>query len=283
MKRSAILLLLASVLSIATTAQTALSDEQARALTIDHVAKTTSISKGELNTRRLEEVEDDLFSFQTKISGQIRKGAYFYRVEDGGWHISSPTEATYSSHSLHVWYVAISTAADHEAFGLLGFKDADTTFQHLVSRIPMQVRNASEATHFARFYLKTVYGRADNIVYDELSLRHHVEEHFIGYADSQEPVARKEQRFRNWWNGYKAKSIGSLQPSANAEGTNRYKVVMKILEMTVGLQPELSQWSVEVQSDGATRLLSKQPVFPGSLKGTKSTTRPAQRNTAQRD
>ena len=265
MRRTALLVSLLLIMTFfrttAANAQGVLTDEQGRALAIDQVAKVTTIPKAVLNTKRLEDLEDDLFSFQMKILGQIRKGAYFYRVEDGGWHITSPAEVTYSSHSSHVWYVAISTT-DHEVFGLLGFKEPNASFQQLVSKIPVQVRNASEAISFARFFLKAVYGKSDNIVYDELRLRHNVEEHFIGYADSQEPVAIKEQRFRKWWNRFKAKSVGPLQPSVVVVAANRYEVRMKILEMAVGLAPELWQWSVQVQGNGMARVLAKQPILP---------------------
>ena len=124
------------------------------------------------------------------------------------------------------------------------------------------MRNVAEAENFAKFYLKVVYGDAGNIVYDELRLRHHVEEHFLGYADSQESVEKKEKRFRNWWSDFKARKVGSLQPETKSEPGSRYEVVMKILEMTVGLKPELWQWSLQIRSDGMTQLLSKELVVP---------------------
>lgn len=242
-------------------AQTAPSDEQARALAIEAVTKATGTAKAELNTKRLENVEDNFFSFQRLIKGQIKKAAYFYQVQDGGWHIISPDEVTYSTHSSYVWYVAISTM-DGEAFGLFGFKDPNEGFTRLVRKIPVEVLNPSKAQSFARFYLDVIY-QPQFIIYDELSLKHQAEDHFVGYANSQEPIARKEQRFRRWWNGFKAaKMTGPLAPTAKAEGTNRYRVEMKILQMTIGLPPELWKWSLEIHSDGTSRLVERRLLFP---------------------
>ncbi|MGB7621535.1 MAG: hypothetical protein WBN92_04215 [Terriglobia bacterium] len=267
-----VVVVLASTFSVSLAhAQTAPSDEQARALAIEAVTKATGTAKAELNTRRLENLEDDFFSFQRLIKGQIKKAAYFYHVQDGGWHIISPDEVTYSTHSSRVWYVAISTT-DGEAFGLFGFKNATEDFTRLVTKLPVEVLNTSKAQSFARFYLDMIY-QQQFIIYDELSLKHHAEDHFVGYANSQEPIAKKEQRFHHWWNEFKAtKMTGPLAPTAKAEGNNRYRVEMKILQMTVGLPPELWQWSLEIHSDGASRLVEKRPLFPTKV-GTTATTR----------
>src|SRR5438105_4359691 len=132
MKRTTLIVLLISLFVSHAGGQNAPNDEQARALAVDAVATIAGVAKTDLNTKRLEELEDDLFSFQTKIFGQIRKGAYFYRVGEGGWHITSPKEVSHVSGSSQVWYVAISTV-NGEAFGLLGFKDADANFRRLMS------------------------------------------------------------------------------------------------------------------------------------------------------
>ncbi len=263
MKRTIMIVLLASVFSGGLAAQNTPSDEQARALATEAVSKTMGVSKSKLNTKRLEDLEDDLFYFQEKILGRIRKGAYFYRVENGGWQVT-PNDVTYTAPSSQAWYVAVSTT-DGETFGLFGFKDGDAAFQRLMTKVPVEIKDAVEANIFSKFYLKTVYGNAGNVVYDELRLRHNVEEHFVGYADSQEPVTKKELRFRQWWNGFKAtKMTGPLAPMAKAEGNNRFRVEVKILQMTVGRPPELWGWSLEIQKDGAARLADKRPIFPTS-------------------
>jgi hypothetical protein len=269
MKRAAMLLLfLMSVFYFVTPAlaqNSGPNDEQARALAIDCVTKVTNISKPELNTKRLEDLEDVFFSFQIKISGRIRKGAYFYKVEEEGWHIITPSDVTYTSGSSQVWYVGISMS-DGEPFQLLGFKNADAGFQRLVSRIPVQVKDVSEAAVFANFYLGTVYGNADRVVYDELRLKHNVEEYFIGYSGSQESTAKNEKRFRDWWHGFDSRKIGPMQPSTHTEDADGYQVSMLILEKTVGLPPELWKWSVEIQKDGTSHVVSKSLVFPTNLK-----------------
>jgi hypothetical protein len=248
-------------------AETAPNDEQARALAIEAVARATGTSKPDLNTKRLEDMEDDLFSAQIKVRGKIKKGAYFFRVENGGYQIT-PDEVTYRPHSAQSWYVAISTV-DGEAFGLYGFKDSEAAFQRLISRIPVEVRNTSQAQTFGKFYLEAVYETRASIVYDELRLKHNVEEHFVGYADSQEPIAKKEARFRQWWNGFEAKKVGPLEPSAKAEGNDRYRLVMRVLEMTVGRPPDLWEWTFEIRGDGATKLASKRLIFPTSPRSSK--------------
>lgn len=241
------------------------SDERARALAVEAVAKATGISPSELNTRRLENLEDDLFLSQMKIAGRIRKGAYFYEVENGGYLIT-PDDVTYRPHSWQRWYVAVSTT-DGETFGLFRFEDANEGFRLLVTKIPVEIKDAVEARIFARFYLEAVYQRRASIVYDELRLKHNVEEHFLGYYDSRESVAKKEQRFRRWWNGFKATRVaGPLEPTVKAVGNDRYVVMMRILEMTVGRPPELWEWSVEIRRDGVSRLLGKHPLFPASVK-----------------
>jgi hypothetical protein len=242
-------------------AEAAPSDEQARALAIEIVAKANGISKTELTTKRMEGLEDNLFFSQEKILGRIRKGAYFYKVENGGWQIT-PNDVTYRAPSRS-WYVAVSTTAG-ETFGLFGFKDANDAFSRLVGKIPVELKDAVEASIFAKFYVEAVYQARANVVYDELWLRHQAEDHFVGYADSQEPRAKKEARFRKWWSGFEAKKVGPLEPSAKAEGNDRYRVVMKVLEMTVGRPPELWEWSFEIQKNGAAGLASKRPVFPTS-------------------
>lgn len=254
-------LLVSFVWPMITRGETPPNDEQARAIAIDVVANATGISRVELNTRRLEDLEDDLFFSQRKIRGQIKKGAYFYRVENGGYQIT-PDEVTFRPRSARSWYIAVSTT-DGEAFGLYGFKDANDGFQTLIARIPVEILNSSQAEIFAKFYLEAVYQTRASIVYDELRLKHNVEEHFLGYYDSQEPVAKKEQRFRRWWNGFKATRVaGPLEPTAKGAGDGRYLVEMKILEMTIGRPPELWGWSIEIYSNGTSHLLRKQPLFP---------------------
>lgn len=263
-------LLLAPVfsLAIAAHAQTELTDEQARKLAADAVAKATSTPGNQLNTKRREDLEDALFSFQRKIAGRIHKIAWFYDVVNGGYQIT-PNEATYSTPTRR-WLVAVCTD-DGTTSGLEGFGDGEAAFDRLISKAGVEIHNATQAQNFTRFYLSAVYGNADNVVYEELRLRHKVEEHFVGYADSQEPSVKKEQRFRTWWTAFKAKSTGQLAPTTKAEGGNQYRVLLNILDMTVGRPPELSQWSVQVRSDGTARLLAKRPVFPASSKRAEST------------
>ena len=274
-----LVLLLASAFSAALLAhaQTALTDEQARKLAANTVAKVTNTPADQLNTKRREDLEDVLFSFQRKIAGRIHKAAYFYDVVNGGYQITA-NEATYSTPTQR-WLVAIS-ADDGTTFGLEGFSDGEAAFDELISKAGVEIHDTTQAQNYTRFYLSAVYGNADNVVYDELRLRHKVQEHFVGYADSQEPPAKKEQRFRTWWTAFKAKGSGPLAPTAKAEGKNRYRVLLNILSMTVGRPPELWQWSVQVQSDGTTRLLMKQLAFPPSSKRGKSTTTTAGRKTS---
>jgi len=281
MKRLAMLLLpLAAAFSVAVAAhaQTVLTDEQARKVAADTVAKATSNPANQLNTKRREDLEDALFSFQRKIVGHIHKAAYFYDVVNGGYQITA-NEATYSTPRQR-WLVAVSTD-DGTASGLEGFSNGEAAFDKLISKAGVEIHDATQAQNFTGFYLSAVYGNADNVIYEELRLRHKVEEHFVGYTDSQEPSAKKEQRFRTWWSAFKAKSTGRLAPTAKAEGENQYRVLLNILGMTVGRPPKLSQWSVQVRSDGTTRLLTKQPVFPASSKRAKSTVAPASSHTGQ--
>ncbi len=262
MKHYAMLvLLLASVFSVVATvhAQNALTDEQARTLAMDTVAKATSTPTNQLNTKRREDLEDSLFSFQRKIIGHIRRSTNFYDVVNGGFQITAD-EATFSTPTQR-WLVAVST--DNGAtFGLEGFNDAETAFNRLISKSGFDIRNATQAENFTKFYLSAVYGNADNVVYDELRLRHRVEEHFVGYADSQEPLARKEHRYRIWWAGLAARNAGQLPPSTKYDGDNRYLVSLNILSMTVGRPPELLQWLVHVQGDGTCTVLSKKAIYP---------------------
>jgi hypothetical protein len=263
MKCSAILLIaLASLFSLFTAANAqsaAVTDEQARKLATDAVAKATMIAANELTTKRREDLEDALFSFQRKIVGYIRKGALFYDVVNGGYQIT-PDEVTYRKPTQR-WLVAVSTE-DGATFGLEGFTDGDAAFGRLMSKAAIEVQNDSQAEAFTTFYLSAVYGSAENVVYDELRLRQKVEEHFVGYADSQEPLARKEQRYRTWWSGFKARKAGPLAPSAQAEENGRYRVLVRILGMTIGEPPELSEWSVHVQSNGSCEVRSKNSIYP---------------------
>jgi hypothetical protein len=262
MKHSAMLVsLLASSFFIVTAvhAQNALTDEQARKLAADTVARATGTPANQLNTRRREDVEDALFSFQRKVAGRIHRVANFYDVLNGGYQITAD-QATYSTPTQR-WLVAVSTDAG-ATFGLEGFSDAETAFDRLISKSDVEIHNAAQAENFSRFYLGAVYGNSDNIVYDELRLRHKVEEHFVGYADLQEPLAQKERRYRVWWAGLKARNPAQLSPSTKSDGDNRYRVSVNILRMTVGRPPELLQWSVQVQSDGSCRVLSKKTIYP---------------------
>jgi len=240
-------------------AQQALTDEQARRHAADTVAKANSSSANELNTRRREDLEDALFSFQRKIAGHIHKAAYFYDVVNGGYQITV-NEVTYSTPTER-WLVAVSTE-DGQTFGLEGFTEGVAAFNRLMSKADVEIRNASQAQAFTSFYLGGVYGDADNVLYDDLRLRHKVEEHFAGYSDSQEPLAKKEQRYRSWWTRFKARQAGRLAPNAKPEGEDAYLVTLNVLSMTVGRPPEVSQWSVRVQSNGDTQLLGKRAVFP---------------------
>jgi hypothetical protein len=267
MKHSATaVLLLLSVFSVvgSAPAQSKLTDEQARKLAADTVAKAIRIPANQLNTKRREDVEDALFSFQRKIVGRIHRAANFYDVLNGGYQITAE-EATYSTPTQR-WLVAVSMD-DGTTFGLEGFDGAEITFNRLISKAGVDIHNATQAQNFTKFYLSAVYGNAENIVYDELRLRHKVEEHFVGYADSQEPLARKEHRYRVWWAGLMARNAGQLAPNAQSDGADRYRVSVNVLSMTVGRAPELVQWLVQVQDDGTCMVLSKKAIYPPDTHG----------------
>ena len=240
-------------------AQNRSTDEQARKLATTVVAMATNIPGSQLNTKRREDLEADLFGFQTKIVGHIQKAAHFYSVVEGGYQFT-PNEVTYSP-PANQWLVAVSATGDR-TYGLEGFAKGEESFNELVTDASGKIRIVAEAEIFTRFYLTAVYGNADSVVYEELRLRHKAEEHFVGYSDSQEPIARMEKRFRTWWTAFKAEGPARLAPDTKIEPGEQYRVTVNVLEMTVGRPPVLWRWSIEVHGNGATKLLAKQPIFP---------------------
>ncbi len=165
--------------------------------------------------------------------------------------------------------MAVSVAGD-KTYGLEGFADGEAAFNNMISDAKVEIGNASQAESFTRFYMDCVYGNANNIVYDELRLRHKVEDHFVGYAELRDAGAEKVRHFRQWWDAYKARSVGRLAPTVSDADEDHYLVLVDILEMTVGRRPELEQWSVNVRKDGNTRLLAKHLVFASSSTSSRS-------------
>ena len=147
-------------------------------------------------------------------------------------------------------------------FGLSGFADAGSAFNSLASKIGVNIGNSTQAELFARLYLNVVLDDAGNIVYDDLRLKHQVEEHFVGYADSEEPLAEKEARYQAWWRRFERLNLRQIAPATNCNESSVCTAVFNVLSMTIGRPPELWRYSVEVKANGMTRLMEHRQVFP---------------------
>jgi len=239
-------------------AQVTQTDEHARFLAMGAVEKASGIQIDGLNTKRREDIEETLFRFQEKVIGHFEKKVYVYEVTTGGYHISH-NELEYSS-STRAWLVAVSN--DGMTFGLSGFADAGSAFNSLASKIGVNIGNSTQAELFARLYLNVVLDDAGNIVYDDLRLKHQVEEHFVGYADSEEPLAEKEARYQAWWRRFERLNLRQIAPATNCNESSVCTAVFNVLSMTIGRPPELWRYSVEVKANGMTRLMEHRQVFP---------------------
>ncbi len=256
-KRSAFVLLLLLTAAQYVLGQATISDEQVRAAAEDKVSKAMEIPRSALTTRRREDLDDSLFSFQRKIAGHIHRGGFFVEVVDGGYQVT-PAEATFTP-PTRKWLVAVSP--DGKPYGLYGFPDALAAFNELVSSVGVDVRNESQAESFGRFCLAAVEASDSSILYDKLRLRHKAEEQFLGYMDSHTPTSVKEQQFLKWWRGFAALNVRNIAPQV-VKTDSSYTVRFNLLQLTTGRTPSIAAWVIGISAGGTCKVQSRQTVYP---------------------
>ena len=111
-----------------------------------------------LRSMRREDIEEDVFNYQLKIQGRIRKTVRVFEITDIGWEILSPTEAVrHSSTAPGTWIVAIGVNGG-PLFGLRGFPKAESNFNALARFSEINLLSHVEASRWAALYNTLVLG-----------------------------------------------------------------------------------------------------------------------------
>ena len=214
-----------------------------------------------LRATRHEDLEDQLFSAQIKIYGQIRKGAHFYKLTETGYEVVSPTEAVLhgSTDGRRSWLVAIDPASG-DVFGLGGFgTEGQRSFNNLVVAARVRIDTKEASLNWAAFYVQAVlHEKADTLVTSETDLRRRVEDIVEAYQLSRKrPISAK--RWIESLERSKTAPVYGMKAMKEADG---FRVVADFLAATAAHNPQLVHLSFNVAGDGRVSDASTKPIFP---------------------
>jgi hypothetical protein len=214
-----------------------------------------------LRATRNEDLEDQLFSAQIKIYGQIRKGAHFYKITETGYEVVSPTEAVLhgTTYGHRSWLVAIDPASGN-LFGLGGFgTEGQKSFNNLVVAARVRIDTKEASLNWAAFYVQAVlHEKADTLVTGETDLRRRVEDVVEAHQLSRKrPISAKR-----WLASLeRSKTAPVYGISAMKEGDG-FRVVADFLAATVAHNPQLVRLGLNVAGDGRVSHTSTSSIFP---------------------
>jgi len=242
-------------------AQGRVTDEQAKLLAATAVRTAAGYPDSKpLRAHRRENLEDDLFRFQTKVKGKVQKAVYFYEVTGDGYFVNSNGEAVSvtSSHGGQFQLVAVSVRTG-QTYLLWRSDNAASQFNRMIKDSEIRIDNAEDARAFASFYFTLVADpAAARIVFSSRQLKHKVEDYFSSnYSD------RKADRlFRKWWAGFLSNSSQfqfDFQPSESSRG---YEARVAAISGTTERVPRLDEWTLRILADGSCEVKRTRMVFP---------------------
>lgn len=215
-----------------------------------------------LRARRREDLEDELFGFQVKLSGTIEKAAYFFEVSGNGYFVVSPNEAVYvdSADGKSVKLMAVSVKTG-EAYPLFGFENSVLAFNKLAKDSKIKITMNRDAEAYARFcYLVTADPTADRLILGRRQLKHRVEDYFFSNYTREKAGGL----FQKWWANFPSNESKLQVGSSSSEQTMGYESTLTALSGN-RKTPMLDLWTFQVSSDGFCRLKSIRTLYPAAV------------------
>jgi hypothetical protein len=165
-----------------------ITEAVARQRTFDYVRAQLQLGRDHfLRATRREDLEDDLFAAQMKVSGQIHKAAFLFEVTETGYEIRSPDEAVFHSavDGFGRWYVAVATLSG-DVYGLGGFDNAEKDFNRLASDAKVFLASDEGTRNWAVFYLTVVAEKSLGVfLVRPKDLQRQIEDIGEGYSSSR--------------------------------------------------------------------------------------------------
>jgi hypothetical protein len=251
-----LLLLCATIL-----AQGQVTDEQAKLVAEAAVrAAAGDPSSKLLRAHRREDLEDDLFRFQTQIEGRIQKAAYFYEVSGNGYFVISPTEALIvtSSNGRQFQLVAVSVSTG-QAYLLWRSENATSEFNRLIKDSGVRINTPHDAKMFASFNFTLVADPlGDRVVFSSLQLRHMVEDYFSSnYSES-----KAERLSHKWWSRFISHKSHFQYDTQVSEDPMGYETTIASISGSPERVPRLDELTLRIRPDGSCEVKSTHTVFP---------------------
>ena len=254
-------LVLLAFLSLASSAAQ-MTEENAKQRVFEFVRAKAGLEPDHfLRAARNEDLEDQLFSAQMKIAGQIRKAAQFYRVTETGYEVAPPEKAVFhtSTDGQRSWQVAIDPVAG-TVVGVGGFgTESRESFNDLALLARVRIDTDDTALNWAVFYVHTaLQEKAGTLVTSAVDLRRRVEDVVEAYRLSRKrPISAKQ------WIDDLAKSkttlIYGMKAMREADG---FRVLGDSLAATETHEPQLVRLSFHIAGDGRVSDTSMKPFFP---------------------
>lgn len=255
-------LVLLAFLSLASSAAQ-LTEENAKQRVFEFVRAKAGLEPDHfLRATRNEDFEDQLFSAQMKIAGQIRKAAQFYRVTETGYEVVPPAKAVLhtSTDGQRSWQVAIDPVAGN-VFGLSGFSaEPRESFNDLAVLARVRIDTEDAALNWAVLYVQTaLQEKAGTLVTSAVDLRRRVEDVVEAYR-----LSRKRPISSRQWIDDLAKSKATLVygMKATRDAGGGFRVLGDSLVASETHVPQLVRLSFHVAGDGRVSDTSMKPFFP---------------------
>jgi len=211
-----------------------------------------------LDTLRREDLEKQFLAFRHPFPPPVPATPYFYEVtEEGEAEKDEKTIIHVSFHGGLGYYTAISPKTG-TVYRLRGFEESVSQFNRMADDFPVGIGTEAGSLNYALFFLKAVRGFDENVIYDELDVKHTVERHFHDNFSSR---AEQTKQFEKWWRHFsKAVDTLALSPEARVE-KDHYVVVLREIELKEWTGPLMKEWTLAVSKNGHIRVLSVRTIF----------------------
>ena len=221
----------------------------------DHFPDSTLI-----RVHRREDLEDDLFGFQTKTKGKIAKAAYFFEVSTEGAFVLSPNEAVYIiSEDGHLLRLVAISARSGEAYLLSGFSDAASEFNRMVTDTSLRISSTKDAEMYAGFWFTATTDPSSNrVIYNERQLKHKVEDYFF----YNYPEDKAGHLYNKWWLGF---SSAHLNPPFDRVATKSdlgYETPVAAMSSLAAKMPLLELWTLKISPNGICEMKNIRTIYP---------------------
>jgi hypothetical protein len=213
-----------------------------------------------LRAHRREDLEDDLFRFQTKFPGRIAKAAYFFVISGEGYFVLSPSEVVYvdseDGHVVHL--VAVSTKSG-EAYLLSGFKNASTEFNRLVRDSSLRISSKEDAEIYSVFCFTAINDPSSfRLISDRRQLKHKIEDYF--YSNYGEKKARAF--YDRWWAGFSSGQFMVRFGALAKKSAPGYEAFVTTIDGSAKKIPQLLVWALQISTDGTCETKVSRTLYP---------------------